>query len=601
MLTSNDVMSTPVSRSSLVLASATFLALIFLIYNTGIQTLTPAFSAGMYRLDSAAPWKPFEMPLAYSSDETKGEARFSMQMKSIHAGRFRVSADDCIEKLWVNGMEVKTPSLPSCDFTKGEVLELGPLLHAGVNQMRFTMRNHGGPGTLELSLAGSEPILLGLRLFLLFSLAIASAALAWAFRVSGWGAVSWGGLSGGILLRLIYLFSTPYNLRGHDTEGHIEYVRFLVEHLYLPGAKEGWEFYHPPLYYALSAIWVWTGQLFSRPLALLLLDLQWHALFLSIASLFLVVWMARMIFHRKEEGMHRALLVCLLATFPGLVFFAARINNDVLLAFLDFLAFAFLLRWWRKGTVGIWIALILVIAAAMLTKSNAILLVPIALGCLFVRRGWTHREKIITGILSLFMILALTAWNFTLRNGVTDGHPIMPNITNLNSALHVKNNVETLMEFNPARVVLHPYNNAWDDGAGRSNFWEYFFRSAFFGEFDFGTGIQPLASAILVCALLLIPLFLLGIWEVLRRGWQQTFPLWFSAAVLLAGHIAFRQSAPYSSTQDFRYSILFLIPAFALVLLGTSRLPAVLRKAAMCVIIMFCVLCAAFLASLAFL
>jgi hypothetical protein len=41
---------------------------------------------------------------------------------------------------------------------------------------------------------------------------------------------------------------------GFDAEGHEEYVRFIQEKGTLPSAKDGWEMYQPPLYYAASAL-----------------------------------------------------------------------------------------------------------------------------------------------------------------------------------------------------------------------------------------------------------------------------------------------------------------------------------------------------------
>ena len=40
---------------------------------------------------------------------------------------------------------------------------------------------------------------------------------------------------------------------GFDADGHEEYVRFIQEKGTLPSAKDGWEMYQPPLYYAASA------------------------------------------------------------------------------------------------------------------------------------------------------------------------------------------------------------------------------------------------------------------------------------------------------------------------------------------------------------
>jgi hypothetical protein len=51
--------------------------------------------------------------------------------------------------------------------------------------------------------------------------------------------------------------------------GHIDYVQYMFTHWSVPPAQGGWEFYQPPLYYFLSALWMQAGQLLGRPLSVL--------------------------------------------------------------------------------------------------------------------------------------------------------------------------------------------------------------------------------------------------------------------------------------------------------------------------------------------
>ncbi len=47
-------------------------------------------------------------------------------------------------------------------------------------------------------------------------------------------------------------FNVPYTT-GFDTDGHIEYIRFVAENLSLPYAGDGWQMFQSPLYY------IWSG------------------------------------------------------------------------------------------------------------------------------------------------------------------------------------------------------------------------------------------------------------------------------------------------------------------------------------------------------
>src|SRR3990172_7023155 len=58
----------------------------------------------------------------------------------------------------------------------------------------------------------------------------------------------------GALLRLFYVFRTPYSLRSYDAEGHVDYIFYVLTHWSIPPADLAWQSYQPPLYYFFSAI-----------------------------------------------------------------------------------------------------------------------------------------------------------------------------------------------------------------------------------------------------------------------------------------------------------------------------------------------------------
>jgi len=43
-------------------------------------------------------------------------------------------------------------------------------------------------------------------------------------------------------------------LDGYDAELHLQYVQFLLDHLRLPAAEQGWSMFQPPLYYGITAL-----------------------------------------------------------------------------------------------------------------------------------------------------------------------------------------------------------------------------------------------------------------------------------------------------------------------------------------------------------
>ena len=102
----------------------------------------------------------------------------------------------------------------------------------------------------------------------------------------------------GLYLRFIYLAYTPYRVRGHDVIPHLDYIRYVAEHFAIPPRADGWQFYQPPLYYFLSAIWFRIGEGINRIEDALIGDLQLFAFVISLAVLGIAIWIGRMLFNK---------------------------------------------------------------------------------------------------------------------------------------------------------------------------------------------------------------------------------------------------------------------------------------------------------------
>jgi hypothetical protein len=383
---------------------------------------------------------------------------------------------------------------------------------------------------------------------------------------------------GGSVLRVLYTLRTPTWLRGYDSAGHLAYIRYIAERRTLPPAHGGWEFYQPPLYYLLTAPLVRFDTLRGATQAAIFCHLQAVSVLLSVVTLGVALWVVQMLFAPSQR---REMVLCggLLSVFPGLVFFAPRINNDVVAQVTGFVSIALLVRFWKKGRTGDWIALSGCIGLGMLAKTNALVLLPLALLSLLFRREIDRRKKVWLGMLSIGIIAVVSGW-FVVPRFLEERRAaafLVGNTDSLEAALRVPNSLEAFFGFHPLDMLEHPYNKTWDDSAGRKFVWEFFVRSSLFGEFDFGQKQLLLCRLSLILLALLITIGLGGWWRSLRKDPREHLPLHLLLVLSLASQAAFRFVSPFSCSQDFRYSFLLTVPFAFFVTLGSSAGPKWLR------------------------
>jgi len=503
---------------------------------------------------------------------------FQIILSPIHPTLFQVIPDDCVESLSVNGQPVTEHPLPICDIDVGGTVDLTSVLHTGSNTVVLLLKNHGGTIALRIRPSRTDPLILVLSFSLMAIMVWYVSVSLVHFKRSVFLPMAFA-LLAGIVIRGGYLLATPSWVRGHDTDSHIEYMRYITDHLALPTFHDSWESYQPPLYYLISALWMAVSDFWGFGQGTRLLGLQLAGFAMSIGVLFISAWIACMLFplHGKRALADRSAFLMAVAVYPGLVFFAARINNDVLYHLLAFTALGVLLYWWQTGRSVAWYAACALIGLGILTKMNALLLVPVVFGCLLFRRPLRWRRTLVHGVAGGFLILLLSGWFLAGRaSEVSDiGTFVVGNVGNLQSNLRVPNTAGALLTFNPVGILRHPFNNPWDDRERRQYLWEYFFRSSLFGEFSFPN--RGLAIVLLLLTLAFLPFAAAGfLRDVLERG-RYWFPMMLVSFFMVAGHVANRFFNAFATSQDFRYSPLLLVPLFYYGIRGIGWLPESLR------------------------
>ncbi len=377
-----------------------------------------------------------------------------------------------------------------------------------------------------------------------------------------------------IVLRVTYLAKTPYSVREHDVAAHIDYISYMAEHRRVPPAADGWEYHQPPLYYAASAV-IWkTGAAVGWERDTQLFAVQIFSVFLSLAFVAIAAWIGRMIFGRKRMA-EWAAFVLLIAIFPGLLIAGSRISNDSLAMVLSALAVALLLRWYRDGKTRDWYLLGIALSLAFLAKVAAVLLLPVALGLY----AWKHRAQWKHHIapLAVFVLIvaALTAWYPAVRLHEQSARAAIPGTEGLDPGVLLPTTPVNFLTFNPVKIVQIPYLDPWDDASRRQYFWEYWFRSAFLGEWNFGDALLPWSRAVLVGGLGMLFCAIVGLWQALRHGRNAEWwvlPVVAVAVVLLAGAVGYRFVNTCACAQDFRYSFPVVIPWALFAALGARYL-----------------------------
>lgn len=246
-----------------------------------------------------------------------------------------------------------------------------------------------------------------------FALAVRCGHAAWV----GWPVALAG------VLAFQYVEVTSPSIRQHDVEGHREYIEHVSAERTLPAVQQGWETWQPPLYYVAAALWRWPfpGVAFADPFR----PIQFLAAVLYLAAIVTSLLILRRLGFNDLET---AGALGLLELLPGNLFFAGRINNDVLLPLLG-ASLVFATAEFIRSGARRWLWLLATLLPALLaTKGSSLAIVGGTLALVF----WAEagRSDWRTGLWQAYLIgLPAAVWQvfWWMRTMAQTGNPFYVN------------------------------------------------------------------------------------------------------------------------------------------------------------------------------
>jgi hypothetical protein len=561
--------SQPAQRLLKLTILATLAALLWLSAALLHHATRPTFGPATLLLPGQPP-KAFAYPFLWTDPpRTTFVLVQQIQLPRHHPTTFAFYPQDFLRVLSVNGHDIHAPGLPLAAAShEGRAIDLAPWLHPGLNTLTLQMEVRGRAAAFNLAVSPWDTY----RLLLLALVTAATGVTALLFsKLFGARLLQLGPiiLLAGIGLRYIYLAGTPYFVRSFDYEGHAAYIDYVTQHLRLPPPNANWEAFQAPLYYLLAGgithLFLLLGMAEDQR------DVLWQIISLGFSIGLLVAGYA-IAATLYEKGDHRRFyMLGIIAVAPPLVFNASRIGNDSLLALLSYTWLALLLHYWRQPGRARLGGLALALGLALLTKANAISLVFVTALCLLCDRRFTAKSRITSLGLTLAICGLVSGWYYLPRafQAPEVDTYVVGNLHQLLRRAHIDHVFLKSLIFNPFKIVRYPFDEPW--GPRNDYFLEVFFKTMLLGEWIKGAAYKFIGRWMVLTALLLVPLFALGLAQAIKRRAAEDEPLLATLAGVFITQWLFLQLAPYLSTQDFRYSVIVLVPLAYFFLNATDR------------------------------
>ncbi len=520
--------------------------------------------------DSGSFELPFVQKKAVPGQKT---LRFTMRVGYFHPVKFKTYVQNVVDYIKVNGQRI--------DYYAPGVVNLAPYLHAGDNSIEVGIRSF----SIFQAYFYWFPALADFWLQVLIALCLCS--LGFGLRWIQLIRPTWmkGGeaiiLLSAFAIRMAYVCATPYFLRAYDWDGHLTYVQFVAKHLAIPPYDLDYETYQPPLFYGLlgllgHAVYGFGGSYESALIAWQLATLGLAALTLAAA-----LWIARLLFPDEAHYKWRLWLLAALALVPGLVFFSSRINNDSLFAPISYAFLGALLCFWKYRRWGTLIAASVFTGLGLLTKSNAMIFVPILGMTLFFAADMNWKRKAQFMAVYLAIIGAIAGW-FVLKRATVSRDSASFIVASLGGVdqetQRITPTVTKFLTFNPIEMVKKPFMWVGKSQPRHDHFPEFFFQTALFSEGTFGLGYIPLVRVILISALFLLAFSCWGLLATVRSTASLGWPLAVTILGFVSAQMLYVVQLPFACCQNFRFSILLLAPVLYFAFKGMSVLPGAIQR-----------------------
>lgn len=568
---------------------------------------------------------------------------FNLISTRLFSGNLRILPDDCITEIKINNQLLPEFLFfnKNCDGLNGLNINVSPYIVQGTNLVEIKVENLNGPYSLtvkDLSFYEKYVVLLlffasiffirfrvlwdllvaktkntydnhklllwgNVALLLIFGTTFILSLSVFDYSVSFWflaleliliisinlyyliykklmfgKEVFWFALAMGCVFTAYFLF-LHHSLFSYDYNGHLEYIRYVIETGVVPEAQGGWSFYHHSLYYRLvSSFWTIfeTGDgldnfIFYKTVQLFSLILFLLYLFFSVKTidLFFRVIMSNLNLKGDKMRLIYILVLGLFVTWPANSIFSVRVGNDLMFDLFYSITFYCILKWyWSEKTLFFFLTLIFT-SLAIWSKTNGFLLYGI-LGCLLLfkfvqdkKQGLKAKHVLHITLFTLFLSMGLYQSfheRFERLKVDSDTRLVVGNANGLGDDLVAENNAKNYLLFNPIKFVEIPFTDTRDESKGKSFFWFFLFKSSMFGEFSFDSPVLVFLARVLSALFLIF--ISMGLYGVIKSTKDLNIftPFLVSALILVFSLMIFRIEYPFSSSNDFRYIFPAVIP-----------------------------------------
>ncbi|HYH02808.1 MAG TPA: hypothetical protein VEC37_06885, partial [Bacillota bacterium] len=471
------------------------------------------------------------------------------------------------------------------DFNNGFTYDLGDYLHPGTNQIEFRLTNNGGPAGLIFRTSLHDRRLLfaycclGVILLGLVAVLLTGTPVDKGFTLI---------ITGAFLIRLLYFLITAYDNRSHDVGGHMHYIEYLVNHCTIPPVHEGWQTYHPPLYYMVAALVYKLLNLVGISQSVQLWRwIQFLSLVFFIGFLMVIIPIIKNALGKLphspdhnnpntgSESSHLTpgdprlglgyLAFAMIAFWPSGIIHSLRIGNDGLFYFFYALSLVYLIKWQDDNTPRNAYWSFILITLAFITKANAMVLY-LVFGIIYGIKFYqdTKKQQYLARTAVLFLIF-IAGFGITFGRMVeqrlngSQEHFVVANASKL-EGVTVGNKPLNYLSFSFREFLKEPYVHPFEDRGGRQYFWTYLFKTGLVGEFSYTPKLNAHLTVLMSVTLLLMLLYMLGSPLVFYRYLQGQLVLILNTVCLIIAAIGLRVSIPASCSNDFRYILPVLIP-----------------------------------------
>jgi hypothetical protein len=385
----------------------------------------------------------------------------------------------------------------------------------------------------------------------------------------------------GFGLYAVYADYTRPGERNTDPSAHVAYVTWLLEHHSLPPADHCVVCHHPPVYYLVAAavhrLAEWTH------LAEPTLALQGLAVVLFAVFLYFSVRSVDLLLPRPSW---RVLATSLIVFWPSSVINSIRISNDLMLYAFVAAVFHAMVLWSMRGGRRLLVAACLATGAAILVKSNA--LVIVAMLCAIVaRRFWraTDRKAVVRdAVLPAAALVTFSLGVELVRGNAGESLPakVLGTAYNPIASQTTHRTIAYYLTFDPVAIVTTPYVEMRQFRSQEPTFWNHLIKSSLFGTRNpafmqlvgYKEPNAELATAENYALLGLMAVLLVGAVVTWRdRSEQRTLCL-VHVGAFTAGSVALHLLAPLGYHADFRLVFPVVVPMsvlFARVVDGMRR------------------------------